>query len=145
MVGRIVAINTSEKTGSKKSNIGKADFKIDLGIEGDAHSGPGHRQISILSLSSIDKMRKLGIELNYGDFAENITVDNLEVNLLPVGTKLKCGDVILEVTQIGKECHNKGCAIKKQAGFCVMPKEGIFAIVLQEGTIEVDQDIEVIQ
>lgn len=143
--GKVLAVNISEKKGQKKQNVGKAYVDKDWGIKIDAHSGSWHRQISLLSWSSFEKMKALGADVFYGDFAENITVDGLEVASLPLGTQLKIGEVLLEVTQIGKECHNQGCAIKKQTGTCVMPLEGIFARVLSSGWIQSGDTVEVIQ
>lgn len=142
--GNVLAVNISEKRGEKKHNINKAYLRADHGIETDAHSGDWHRQVSLLSLSSFEKMRKMGAEVFYGDFAENITVEGLDVATLPIGTKLKIGEVLVEVTQIGKECHNSGCAIKKQVGSCVMPLEGIFTRVLTSGWVEIGDIVEVI-
>lgn len=142
--GRVLAVNISEKRGEKKHNINEAYLKADYGIEIDAHSGDWHRQVSLLSLSSFEKMRQLGAEVYYGDFAENITVDGINVASLPLGTHLKVGEALLEVTQIGKECHNKGCAIKQQVGSCVMPVEGIFTRVLKSGFVKINDLVEVI-
>ncbi len=110
----------------------------------DAHGGQWHRQVSLLSQTSVDKMRAMGAEVDFGDFAENITLEGIEVSRLPIGTRLKAGEVLMEVTQIGKECHNQGCAIKKQVGTCVMPLEGIFARVLEGGWIAAGDSIEVL-
>lgn len=143
--GIILAVNISAQRGEKKRNVGRALIKSDYGIELDAHSGHWHRQVSILSQSSVDKMRAMGAEVDFGDFAENITLEGIEVSKLPIGTLLKAGDVRLEITQIGKECHNQGCAIKKQVGTCVMPLEGIFARVLEGGWIAVGDSIEVME
>lgn len=144
VTGEILAINISDKRGEKKHNINQAYIHADWGIERDAHSGPGHRQVSLLSLSSVEKMRALGAIIDYGDFAENLTVSGLEVSALPLGTRLQVGEVQMEVTQIGKECHNKSCAIKKQVGTCVMPIEGIFARVLSSGWVRVGDKVQVI-
>lgn len=133
-----MAVNVSGKRGEIKHNINEAFIKENYGLETDAHSGDWHRQVSLLSLSSFDKMRKMGaIGLDYGVFAENITVGGLDVATLPLQSKIKVGEAILEVTQIGKECHNQGCAIKKQVGSCVMPIEGIFTRVLSSGWVKV--------
>ena len=122
-----MAVNVSGKRGEIKHNINEAFIKENYGLETDAHSGDWHRQVSLLSLSSFDKMRKMGaIGLDYGVFAENITVGGLDVATLPLQSKIKVGEAILEVTQIGKECHNQGCAIKKQVGSCVMPIEDFY-------------------
>ncbi|WP_054696003.1 MOSC domain-containing protein [Syntrophomonas palmitatica] len=134
--GEVLAVNISEKRGIKKHDIGEAFLKADYGIDLDAHSGSWHRQVSLLSLSSFEKMRNMGADVNYGDFAENIAVGGMDVVNLPVGTKLRLGEALLEVTQIGKECHNHACAIKKQVGSCVMPVEGIFARVLESGRVK---------
>jgi MOSC domain-containing protein YiiM len=117
VTGQVLAVNVSGKRGEIKHNINEAFIKENYGLETDAHSGDWHRQVSLLSLSSFDKMRKMGaIGLDYGVFAENITVGGLDVATLPLQSKIKVGEAILEVTQIGKECHNQGCAIKKQVG-----------------------------
>ena len=136
-MARVVAVYRSETKGTKKKDRGSGFFKENHGLLDDAHSDPhSHRQVSLLALESIDKMRELGLDLVPGDFAENITTEGLELAVLPVGTKLLVGDeVLLEVTQIGKECHT-GCAIFKQVGKCIMPKEGIFAKVLRGGTVK---------
>ena len=127
-----------------KEPISKAELKIDHGIVGDAHAGNWHRQISMLAEESIQKMKDKGFNhLKFGDFAENITTEGIEVHTLPVGTKLKIGECEVEVTQIGKKCHN-GCAIKQTTGDCVMPREGIFVKVLKEGTIQSNDIIEVL-
>ncbi len=142
--GRVLAVNISKSKGEKKQNINQAYFKENWGIEIDAHSGLGHRQISLLSLSSVDKMKEMGVDVQFGDFAENITLDGIEVSNLPLGTKLKIGETILKVTQIGKACTNKGCAIRKQVGTCVMPTEGIFAQVINSGLVKVGDSIKVV-
>ena len=142
--GIVLAVNISEKRGLKKHNINEAYLKADWGIEVDAHSGSWHRQVSLLSKSSVDKMRQMGVELDFGDFAENLTVDGIEVAVLPLGTRLQVGEVMMEVTQIGKECHNQGCAIKKQVGTCVMPIEGIFTRVLSSGRVRAGDSITIL-
>ena len=143
MKGRVLAVCTSEEKGEKKKDVGQAVIITDHGLEGDAHAGPWHRQVSLLSLTSVDKMRGRGIDINWGDFAENLTVEGLDVWVLPVGTRLQVGsDVELEVTQIGKECH-LGCAIRQQVGDCVMPREGIFARVLKGGMVKVGDSVAV--
>jgi MOSC domain-containing protein YiiM len=142
MQGRIVAVSVSANKGERKSNVESARLLPGLGLEGDAHAGFGHRQVSLLALGSIEKMRQAGLTVNPGDFAENITTVNICLVELPVGTRLKIGETLLEVSQIGKECHQR-CAIYYQAGDCVMPKEGIFAVVLTGGTIHVGDNLEV--
>lgn len=141
---KVLAVNISEKRGEKKHDVGEAYIKANYGIEIDAHAGEWHRQVSLLSLSSFEKMRNLGADVFYGDFAENITVDGIDVCTLPVGAKLQVGETLMEVTQIGKECH-KGCAIRQQVGTCVMPTEGIFARVLQSGMVRVGDTIKVVE
>lgn len=145
MVGKVLAVNIAEKRGQKKHNIDEAYLKADLGIGIDAHQGDWHHQISLLSLSSFEKMRAQGINVEYGGFAENITVGELDLIKLPPGTRLKVGDSLLEITQIGKECHNQSCTIKKQAGSCIMPVEGVFARVLESGWIKRGDSVEPIQ
>ncbi|MGI5920514.1 MAG: MOSC domain-containing protein [Syntrophomonadaceae bacterium] len=142
--GQVVAVNVSEKRGEVKHNVPEAYIKVNWGLETDAHAGDWHRQVSLLSLSSVEKMRQLGASVNFGDFAENITVAGIEVSKLPLGTQLKVGQAILEVTQIGKECHNQGCAIKRQVGTCVMPIEGIFARVISSGQVKVGDQVEIL-
>ena len=143
-MSKVIAINISEEKGVTKNPIEKGFFKINHGLLGDAHAGDWHRQVSLLGIESIKKMKAVGIEsLSTGQFAENITTEGLTLYELPVGTKLKIGDVLLEVTQIGKECH-KGCKIKELVGECVMPKEGIFAKVLEEGYIKASDNIVVV-
>lgn len=142
MRGTIIAVCTSENKGERKTNIGRARLLPGLGLEGDAHAGFAHRQVSLLAQESIEKMRQAGLDVGPGDFAENITTRGLDLPALPVGTRLKIGDTLLEVSQIGKECHTR-CAIYHQAGDCVMPKEGIFAVVLTGGEVAVGDVIEV--
>lgn len=142
MAGKVVAVNISEKKGTKKSNLGKAKVLKNFGLEGDAHAGNWHRQVSLLAQESIEKMRSLGLALSPGDFAENITTSGIDLLALSVGTKIKIGNVLLEITQKGKECH-LGCEIRKLVGDCIMPKEGIFAKVLEGGEIQVGDEIEV--
>jgi MOSC domain-containing protein YiiM len=143
MKGYIRAVCTSLHKGERKKNIGKSNVLVGLGLEGDAHAGFQHRQISLLAVESIQKMRDKGLDVNPGDFAENLTTEGLALVSLPIGTSLKIGDIRLEVSQIGKECHNK-CAIYYQAGDCVMPREGIFAIVVSGGVVSAGDIIEVI-
>lgn len=136
----IVSINISTKKGTKKTPLKQATLKENHGIVGDAHAGNWHRQISLLDQESIQKMKELNLQP--GDFAENITTKNLSVHHLPIGTRLHINNVILEITQIGKECHN-ACAIKNQVGDCVMPREGVFAKVIKGGTIQIEDHIKV--
>lgn len=142
MKGKVVAVCTSKNKGERKKNVGSGRLLAGLGLEGDAHAGFQHRQISLLAIESIEKMRALGLDVHPGDFAENITTENMELVTLPVGTRLKINNAILEISQIGKVCHNR-CAIYYQAGDCVMPKEGVFAIVVEEDTVSNGDCIEV--
>ncbi len=142
---QIIAINISEKKGMKKKDVGRAYVKEDYGIENDAHSGHWHRQISLLAKESIDNMRQKGLYVAPGSFAENITTEGIDLVKLRIGTTLQIGkEVILEVTQLGKVCHDR-CAIYYQAGDCVMPKEGIFAKVIGAGWIEKGDEIKVVK
>ncbi len=134
MAGMIVAVCISKEKGQRKTPVDAVELKENHGIVGDAHAGDWHRQVSLLATESIAKMRALGLDVDSGDFAENISTRGLDLVALPIGTRLAVGDTIIEVTQIGKECHNR-CAIFYQAGDCVMPKEGIFAKVLKGGTV----------
>jgi MOSC domain-containing protein YiiM len=134
MAGSVIAVCISEKKGERKTPVASIEVRENHGIVGDAHAGDWHRQVSLLASESIAKMQALGLDVTTGDFAENITTSGIELVSLPVGTRLVLGEVVLEVTQIGKECHTR-CAIYYQAGDCVMPKEGIFARVVQGGTI----------
>ena len=133
-MGSVIAVCVSERKGVRKNETPQITVKRDHGIVGDAHAGNWHRQISLLADESIASMRSLGLTLTPGAFAENIVTRGVELKTLPVGTRLRVGETLLEVTQIGKQCHND-CAIKKAAGKCVMPTEGIFAIVVEEGVI----------
>ena len=136
MAGKVLAVNVSERRGEIKQNINDAFLKENYGLAKDAHSGDWHRQVSLLSLSSYEKMQAMGaVGLDYGVFAENITVSGLEVAELPLKTRLRVGEAILEVTQIGKKCDNHGCAIKRQVGTCLMPFEGVFAGVMGAGGV----------
>ena len=139
----VVAVCISGTKGTTKSSVPEINVKAGCGIEGDAHAGQGHRQVSLLAVESADKLRSNIPNLKAGDFAENILTSGICLYELPIGTKLHIGESILEVAQIGKECHNDGCAIKKQTGECVMPREGIFASVVRGGTIKPEDGIRV--
>jgi MOSC domain-containing protein YiiM len=141
--GEVVAVCTSEKKGMRKKNIGKGELIEGFGLKGDAHGGDWHRQVSLLAVESIEKMQKKGLKVGPGDFAENITTKGLDLVNLPVGTRLRVNDALMEVTQIGKECHSR-CAIYYQAGDCVMPREGIFVRVLKGGPVQVGDIVEVV-
>src|SRR3990172_1594812 len=139
---KIVSVNISAKKGQRKKPVGKVSVVVDHGIESDAHAANWHRQISLLAQESIDKMVAMGLKVGPGDFAENVTTTGIDLLDLPIGSRLKVGEgVVLEVTQIGKECHTK-CAIYRQAGDCVMPKEGIFVKVIEPGELKVGDEIE---
>ncbi|MCG0274952.1 MAG: molybdopterin-binding protein [Thermosediminibacteraceae bacterium] len=141
-MGKVVAVCISAKKGEKKKSVGKARLIENFGFEGDAHAGAWHRQVSLLAVESIEKMKEKGLSVGPGDFAENITTEGIDLACLPVGTRLKISDVLLEVTQIGKECHSR-CAIFRQAGDCIMPREGIFARVLRGGVVSEGDEIKV--
>lgn len=142
-MAKVISINISEKKGVIKNPIEKGFFKKDFGLEGDAHGGNWHRQVSLLAEESIDKMKELGLgRLTPGVFAENITTKGIILYTLPIGTKLKIGEVVMEVTQIGKECHS-GCQISKITGKCIMPKEGIFARILEGGYIQAGDEVKI--
>lgn len=143
-MAKVVSVNISEKKGTIKLPVEKIDLKVGLGIEGDAHAGDWHRQISLLDLSSFDKMHNnASVELKPGIFAENITTEGIDLWALPVGTRLEIGETLLEITQIGKECH-RHCQVFRQVGDCVMPREGIFARVIKEGSIKAGDSLKII-
>jgi MOSC domain-containing protein YiiM len=143
-MAKVVAVCSSSTKGVRKDNIKKGILKTGFGLEGDAHADSGwHRQISLLSMESIAKAREMGMDVGPGDFAENITSEGIELFTLPIGTLLTVGDsVLLEISQIGKECHS-GCAIMKQTGKCIMPKEGVFAKVIQGGPVNSGDGIKI--
>lgn len=132
MTAQIVAVCISENKGERKVPVEQVELRENHGIVGDAHSGDWHRQVSLLAKESIDKMRAMGLDVDNGAFAENLTTEGINLPKLPIGAKLQIGETLLEITQIGKECHTR-CAIYHQAGDCVMPKEGVFARVLSPG------------
>lgn len=140
----IIAVCTSEAKGERKADVGQAELKEGFGLVGDAHGGDWHRQVSLLAIESIDKMRAAGLDVGPGDFAENLTTKGVNLYSLPIGTRLRVGSsVLLEMTQIGKECHDR-CAIYHQAGDCVMPREGVFAIVVKGGPVKTGDSVEVL-
>ena len=141
----ILAVCTSEAKGERKKDVGLGELQEGFGLVGDAHGGDWHRQVSLLAIESIDKMRAAGLDVGPGDFAENLTTRGIELYSLPIGTRIRVGDyALLEMTQIGKECHDR-CAIYHQAGDCVMPREGVFAIVIKGGPVKTGDKLEIIQ
>ncbi|MBW2436882.1 MAG: MOSC domain-containing protein [Deltaproteobacteria bacterium] len=133
---KIVSIATSKKKGTRKASVDEAYLKKEHGLEGDAHAGKWHRQVSFLASEEIDKARQSGLDVKFGDFAENIATTGIDWKNIPVGTRIRLGpEALVEITQIGKECHNR-CAIYYKAGDCIMPREGVFARVLKEGKIK---------
>jgi MOSC domain-containing protein YiiM len=145
-MAKVIAVCTSEKKGTTKTPVPEITVQENYGVAGDAHADcTTHRQVSLLAEESIDKMRGKGLELNYGDFAENITTKGIDLLSLPIGTRLNVGkEVILEMTQIGKECH-ADCAIRQQIGDCIMPREGIFAKVIRGGKVKAGDNIEAVK
>lgn len=139
----VTSVNISEKKGVRKNAVESVSLRINHGIVGDAHAGNWHRQISLLADESIDKIRQIIPNLTPGAFAENINTKGLVLYTLPVGTKMKIGPAVVEITQIGKQCHND-CAIKRLVGDCVMPREGIFVIVLEEGEVKAGDEITIL-
>jgi len=132
---KVVSVAISRKKGTPKVQVEKATLLEDHGLEGDAHAGPWHRQVSFLAAESIEEARKKGLDVDFGDFAENIATSGIEWQDIPVGTRVNLGDsALVEITQKGKECHNK-CAIYYLAGDCIMPREGIFGRVLKGGEV----------
>ena len=139
-MGNVLAVCVSTEKGTQKQNVGTAVFVEDWGIEGDAHAGKWHRQVSLLSHEKIEAFRARGAQVEDGAFGENLVVSGIDFRSLPLGTKFQCNDVVLELTQIGKECHN-GCEIYKIMGDCIMPREGVFTRVLHGGTISVGDEL----
>ncbi len=145
-MAKIIAVCRSKKKGTKKEPVAEGVLRGDYGLIGDAHADCcTHRQVSLLAIESISKMRSLGFEVDSGDFAENLTTEGIDLVSLPVGTRVSIGEeVILEVSQIGKECHT-GCAIFRQVGKCIMPKEGVFAQVIKGGLVKAGDVIRVLE
>ena len=141
-MGIVRAVCVSSEKGTAKRDAGEAELVVRHGLKGDAHAGDWHRQVSLLSLQKIDAFRAKGAEVDYGAFGENLVVDGIDFAGLPLGTMLRCGNVVLEITQIGKECHSH-CAIFEYMGDCIMPREGVFAKVIQGGIVKTGDDIHV--
>lgn len=142
-MGKVLAICISEKKGTLKNEISEAKFIEDFGIENDAHAGKWHRQVSLLEFNKIDEFRRKGANVNFGEFGENLVVQEIELHTLPIGQLIQLGDVILEATQIGKKCHDK-CQIYYQVGECIMPKNGIFTKVIKGGRVKVGDECNLI-
>jgi len=141
-MGVVKAVCISKEKGVAKKDVGRGELIAQHGLKGDAHAGDWHRQISLLSLQKIEAFRAKGAEVEYGAFGENLVVDGIDFANLPLGTKFRCGDALLEMTQIGKECHNH-CEIYHRMGDCIMPREGVFARVLQGGTIQIGDEFQI--
>lgn len=143
-MGKVIAVCLSEKKGTQKKNVGSAVLVEDWGIENDAHAGKWHRQVSLLSHDKIEAFRARGAEVTDGAFGENLVVEGIDFRTLPLGTRFACNDVVLELTQIGKECHH-GCEIFRRMGECIMPREGVFTRVLHGGVISVGDELTVLE
>lgn len=141
-MGKVIAVCTSPAKGTQKTEAEEGIFIEEFGIEGDAHAGKWHRQVSLLSYDKIEEFRKKGADVENGSFGENLVVKDIDFSSLSVGTRLYCNDVILEMTQIGKECHH-GCAIFRKMGDCIMPREGVFARVIRGGRIKAGDEMTV--
>jgi MOSC domain-containing protein YiiM len=142
MAATVVSVNLSEKKTVRKTRGTSGTLVLNHGFDGDAHAGDWHRQVSLLAEESIEKMQAKGLDVTWGDFAENITTRGIDLLDLPVGSRVRVGETLLEISQIGKICHNK-CAIYYQAGDCVMPREGLFATVLEGGPVSVGDEVTV--
>lgn len=138
-MNKVIAICISEKKGTSKTMVDEAMLIEDFGIENDAHAGKWHRQVSLLALEKIEDFRNKGAEVDFGAFGENLVVEGIKLNKLPIGQKIKVGEALLEVTQIGKKCHDK-CAIYYQVGECIMPSNGIFTKVLKGGKVKISDE-----
>ena len=140
----MLAVCTSTVKGTQKQEVSSAVLVPEWGIEGDAHAGKWHRQVSLLALEKIEAFREKGASVDFGAFGENIIVEGFDLRNLPVGTRFRIGEALLELTQIGKECHDH-CAIYHQVGDCIMPREGVFTVVLEGGTVKAGDEIELIE
>lgn len=143
-MGIVKAVCISEQKGTEKTDVQRAEFIKDFGLKDDAHAGKWHRQVSLLSYEQIEEFRARGADVAFGAFGENIVVEGYDFKKLPIGTRFKCNDVVLELTQIGKECHH-GCRIFQTMGDCIMPREGVFCIVLEGGFIETGDAFEILK
>lgn len=142
---RVVAVNISEKKGTRKHSCPEVTLIANHGIEGDSHADGTHRQLSLLGQEDIDFMRKLGVDVKPGDFAENITTEGVELSSYPIGTRFRIGGhILLELTQIGKTCH-QGCEIRNLVGTCIMPKKGVFCRILSGGVVRPGDSFEVLE
>jgi MOSC domain-containing protein YiiM len=139
-MGSVIAVCISEKRGTQKKNIKEAVLIENFGIENDAHAGDWHRQVSLLSYDRVEEFRKKGADVDDGAFGENILVEGIDFKTLPVGTVFRCGDVVLELTQVGKQCHSH-CEIYHKVGDCIMPREGVFTKVIKGGKISVGDEL----
>ena len=139
-MGKVMAVCVSAQKGTQKQNVGTAQFIADWGIRGDAHAGKWHRQVSLLSHEQVEAFRARGAVVDHGAFGENLVVTGYDFKALPIGTRFRCNEVVLELTQVGKECHAH-CAIYQTMGDCIMPREGVFARVLRGGTISVGDNL----
>lgn len=142
-MGKIMAVCISEKRGTQKKNIDKVRLIENFGLEGDAHGGNWHRQVSLLSYEKVRAFEEKGISVEDGAFGENLLVEGFDFKTLPVGTRFRCGETLLEMTQIGKECHSH-CEIYQAVGDCIMPREGVFARVLHGGEIQIGDELEIV-
>lgn len=142
-MGKIMAVCISEKRGTQKKNIEKVRLIENFGLEGDAHGGNWHRQVSLLSYEKVRAFEEKGISVEDGAFGENLLVEGFDFKNLPVGTRFRCGEALLEMTQIGKECHSH-CEIYQAVGDCIMPREGVFARVLHGGEIQIGDEMEIV-
>jgi MOSC domain-containing protein YiiM len=143
-MGKVIAVSISTEKGTRKTPVKSAEFVEDWGIRGDAHAGKWHRQVSLLSYGPFEEFRKKGAPITPGAFGENLLVEGYDFKTLPVGTKFRCGEVILELTQVGKKCHS-GCEIFKLMGDCIMPREGVFTRVLRGGTISEGDELTILE
>ncbi len=143
-MGRVLAVCTSPAKGTQKKDVGQGVFVEDFGIEGDAHGGKWHRQVSLLAYERIEEFRNQGAEVAFGAFGENLVVEGIDFKTLPIGTRFRCNEVVLVLTQIGKQCHH-GCEIFQKMGDCIMPREGVFTKVEKGGEIKVGDMLEIIE